>query len=549
MAATRIALVIGNSDYAQLGTLPNPKNDARAINQALSDLGFSSRLVLDATEQTLRREIIDFSARSEGASTALVYYAGHGAQVAGENYLIPVDMDTPKREADIQFSAIKVNDLISSIKSNVKLVFLDACRDNPVLYKYLSKGRGASYARGLAPVRAEQAGEQPEGGIFIAFATGAGDVAVDGKGEHSPFTEALLRYIHKPISIDDMFSLVTRDVREATHNAQRPYKYASLETIVCLPPSCGRTPSEPKARARIGESQIARKGDAARDYRLALAGNDVDELQRIAAKYPDSATGEAAQEAVARIQSLFPDTWLLFGVTPDKKLNFYFRPSSYRSGNGRVWIDVRITTGDAAAPLKQTNTTVFDCSSKTFVLSRVENYSDEAKLIDRAVYGDPRVVPIDPVLGKIAAGSINESLLGITCPPRNPGRILSRADLKSQNWQVIMDQVPSNAGLGRVQIRILHDSIKVSGNEVRAIVWEETARAASDWVVPYSGNVVRQVVRCDKGELAAEDADLLAPNGEIVGKLLPINAMKWSVPRKGSLLEGVVDSLCLSAAH
>ena len=118
-AGERIALIIGNATYSQLGTLANPVKDATQVEHELAALGFSTKLIIDANEQSLRREIRAFSARSERASVALVYYAGHGAQINGENYLLPVDLDAPNRESDIQLSALKVDDLLVSLKSQV----------------------------------------------------------------------------------------------------------------------------------------------------------------------------------------------------------------------------------------------------------------------------------------------------------------------------------------------------------------------------------------------------------------------------------------------
>lgn len=236
-SSERVALVIGQSKYSELGVLPNTLNDARSINKVLTEMGYKTQLVLDASESTIRKSIRTFSAQSEGASIAVVYYAGHGAQVNGENFLLPVDIEVPKRESDIQISAIKVDDIITSLKSKTKVVFLDACRDNPALVKSLSKGRGG-YRGGLASAKSSSFDDQSSG-IFIAYATDAGNVALDGAGQiNSPFTTALLKYIKQPVSIDDMFSMVTKDVRLQTKNTQKPYKYASLDGVVCLAGLC-----------------------------------------------------------------------------------------------------------------------------------------------------------------------------------------------------------------------------------------------------------------------------------------------------------------------
>ena len=247
----RIALVIGESRYVNLPRLANPEMDARSIAETLQKMGYDTRLLLDAPEDSIRKEIRLFASKSGKADVALVFYAGHGAQLNGSNYLVPIDIDVPHTEADIQFAGLKDDDLINSIGSNTKIVFLDACRDNPALFKNLVKGRGGSPA-GLAPASASNFNPtKPGGGIFIAYATDAGAVADDGQGQHSPFTQALLRNMQKHISIDDMFSLVTKEVRLVTKNAQRPFKYASLENIICLTSACLGTPAVVEAFSKL----------------------------------------------------------------------------------------------------------------------------------------------------------------------------------------------------------------------------------------------------------------------------------------------------------
>ena len=118
---SRMALVIGNSNYANLPKLSNPANDARAVAETLKTMGYKARLLIDGSEQSIRREIRQFASDSEKADVAFVFYAGHGAQVNGNNYLLPVDMDIPRTEVDIQFSGLKVDDLVNSIRSNTKI--------------------------------------------------------------------------------------------------------------------------------------------------------------------------------------------------------------------------------------------------------------------------------------------------------------------------------------------------------------------------------------------------------------------------------------------
>jgi hypothetical protein len=217
--------------------LPNTLNDAQSMSATLKEMGYETTTLIDASDAAFRRELRNFSMKSSSASIAVVFYAGHGAQVNGENYLLPVDVEAPKRESDIRLSSIKVDDVINSIQAKTKVIFLDACRDNPALLKSLASGRGA-YRGGLAPANGSSI-ESGGSGVFIAYATDAGSVALDSIGkDNSPFTSALLTHMKKPMSIDDMFSMVTRDVRQATKNTQRPYKYASMDGIVCLTMSC-----------------------------------------------------------------------------------------------------------------------------------------------------------------------------------------------------------------------------------------------------------------------------------------------------------------------
>ena len=302
----RLALVIGNSKYVNLPKLSNPANDARAVAEIFQKMGYKTELLLDASEQSIRQAVRKFANELDKADTAVVFYAGHGAQVNGSNYLLPVDTDVPRTEADIQFTGLKVDDLVNSVRSNVKIVFLDACRDNPALFKNIVKGRGASPS-GLAPASASNFDQKPGGGVFIAYATDAGAVADDGQGKHSPFTEALLRNLQKPISIDDMFSLVTREVRLVTKNAQRPYKYASLENIICVPRSCSTAPT-----AATSDIFQAAKQSEADELQIALATKNADALETYLEKYPETSKRLEILRAIGNVRRAEFSDWTVY---------------------------------------------------------------------------------------------------------------------------------------------------------------------------------------------------------------------------------------------
>lgn len=231
----RLAVVIANGNYTNIGALRNPVSDGRLVAESFRASGFEVLLYEDLGEQQVRNASRDIAKKSGGYDVTLVYYAGHGVQISGINYLLPVDLTPPEVEDDIKLTSISADDLLAAIKSPYKVVVLDACRDNPVVTRGLSRGRSISMNRGLAPPGSP---ELQTGGVFIAYSTQADAVAIDGDGQYSPFAESFSRYVGRNVSIDDMFALVTRDVLRYTKGQQRPFKYASLDSIFCLPGDC-----------------------------------------------------------------------------------------------------------------------------------------------------------------------------------------------------------------------------------------------------------------------------------------------------------------------
>ncbi len=244
-ADRRVALVIGNGSYQHAAPLANPANDARAVAAALERLGFDVVSGFDLSNAEMRKTVRAFADKLVAADVAIFFYAGHGLQVAGENYLIPVDAAI-RSEADLDFNAVKM-DLISrqlDRESKVKIIMLDACRDNPFekeLTRSMGKTRSTAVKKGLAEINTA-------GGTLIAFATDPGSVALDGDGKHSPFTTALLKHIETPgIEIGLMMRRVTKDVFESTGERQRPWTNASLTGELYLKEgeTAGITPAPP----------------------------------------------------------------------------------------------------------------------------------------------------------------------------------------------------------------------------------------------------------------------------------------------------------------
>ncbi|MER9939527.1 caspase domain-containing protein [Mesorhizobium sp. M0088] len=221
----RVALVIGNGTYAEAGTLANPVNDALDIADKLRSIGFEVIEGNDLGKRELERSIGAFSDALQGAGVGLFYYAGHGLQVDGRNYIVPVDarLDVPVK---LQLEAVPIDEVLDIMEQQTKvsLVFLDACRNNPFA-RSLSRTATTRSAKALAGL----AQFDSTRGSFIAFSTAPGAVAMDGSGRNSPFAAALLRHIAEPgQSINDMMIAVRRDVVSQTRETQRPWEQGSL---------------------------------------------------------------------------------------------------------------------------------------------------------------------------------------------------------------------------------------------------------------------------------------------------------------------------------
>src|SRR5262245_52287648 len=247
-AADRVALVIGNGAYAHATQLPNPPNDAADMAKALRDIGFDVVDGIDLDRRGMEERIRSFADRLGSAKVALFFYAGHGMQVAGKNYLIPTDAKLQK-PGDLAFDAVDVQVVLAQMEATqrVNLVFLDACRDNPLARSFASTlgsaSRSASVGRGLASI-------QSAVGTMIAFATQPDAVALDGGGRNSPFTAALLNHIRAPgVDIAVTMRRVRVDVLAATNQQQVPWDHSSLTDSVVLVPGERQVATAPTAPA------------------------------------------------------------------------------------------------------------------------------------------------------------------------------------------------------------------------------------------------------------------------------------------------------------
>ena len=218
-AESRVALVMGQSAYRAVPALPNAGNDGKRMAELLTNAGFDVSAAPDLSQSDMRQTISDFAAKvaASGPDTvALVFYAGHGLQIDGENYLVPLDVD-PKREADIPLQAVRLNDLMNTLgalPTRMRIVMLDACRNNP--FPALNQTAG----HGLAIVDTKAGAP----GSFISYSTSPGSEAEDGNGDDSPYTTAVLAVAKEPnLTIEEVLKRVRVAVSQATEGRQIPW--------------------------------------------------------------------------------------------------------------------------------------------------------------------------------------------------------------------------------------------------------------------------------------------------------------------------------------
>lgn len=295
----RIALIIGNSDYGPaIGKLKNPANDAKLMADTLTDLGFSVDLVLDADQKAMKRAVKGFGAnlREAGSeATGLFYYAGHGVQVEGQNFLLPVGAEI-EAEADVEIESIAADDVMTQMESagnRVNLVFLDACRNNPLA----ASSRSAT--RGLARLDAPR-------GSFVGYSTAPGDVAADGDGANSPYALALARELKTPgISVDEAHRNVRAKVLAESGNKQTPWDSSSLTGPVVLAAKLAEPAPQPVAQAAPAPAQPAAPDNSAEIVFWESIKDSVDpsEYEAYLQQYPAGSFALLAKAKVAKLKT------------------------------------------------------------------------------------------------------------------------------------------------------------------------------------------------------------------------------------------------------
>ena len=257
----RVALVIANSAYVHAPKLPNPPNDARNMAAALRKVGFTTTEKADLSKRDLEAALKTFAQAARGADVAVIYYAGHGMEQGGLNYLVPVDA-TLASDQDVEFDTVPLDLLLRSVEgaSRLKLVVLDACRNNPFLTTMQRASGTRAIGRGLSRV-------EPEGDTLVAYAAREGSTADDGDGGDSPFTKALTTRMLTPgLEIRLLFGQVRDDVLASTGKRQEPAIYGSLggQPFYFVAPKTAVATAAPSARVALPLSGLGSLGGAER---------------------------------------------------------------------------------------------------------------------------------------------------------------------------------------------------------------------------------------------------------------------------------------------
>ena len=290
-AERKVALVIGNGAYKHAPPLANPVNDARLMAESLKAIGFelvNGRALTDIAGKTeMEQAVRRFGELIRGGGVGLFYYAGHGVQVDGKNYLIPVGADVAAK-THIKYELVDTDyilDEMASSNTSVNVIILDACRNNPFA------GRGLrAVTPGLASVMAPK-------GTLVAYSTAPGKTAADGKGRNSPFTSALAKAIRAPgLRIEDVFMQVGAEVEQATAGEQSPWKSDNLRGVFCLTGQCGAPstlgPQATNAPKATGGSHAA--AEQAFWDTVKNSPNPAD-VQAFLAQFPESELAPAAR--------------------------------------------------------------------------------------------------------------------------------------------------------------------------------------------------------------------------------------------------------------
>jgi Caspase domain len=322
LADKRIALVVGNSKYVEVSPLPNPENDATAIASALKTAGFEVILGLDLDQRGFEGKVRDFSQLIADADVAAFFYAGHGLQVAGRNYLIPVDAHL-ENERDLDFNTVSFDLVLKQMElgreTKTSIVFLDACRNNPFV-------RNLARSMGTRSIGVSQGLAQVDTGVgtFIAYSTQPDNVALDGSGPNSPFTSALAKHMREPDrDLTSVMIEVRKDVLAATGGKQVPWDHSALTGEFYFQRSGGGNAEDAKSgggdddalqqRLHSLENEVKKKSDTEQTQNMVALAQKRERLHQL------REANDADQQAIFDTQSESGSS-----NDPDKRRNLMF---------------------------------------------------------------------------------------------------------------------------------------------------------------------------------------------------------------------------------
>ena len=309
-AAGRVALVVGNSTYEHIGRLPNPANDAADLSAALRRLGFDVTVAQDAGRPALTEALRAFTRRSAGADVALVFYAGHGMEMDGVNYLLPVDARL-ERDTDVRYETVTLDDVLASTAgAGLRLVILDACRNNPLARSMTRTVRTRNVSNGsFGDLDDALLGDE----TLVAYSAEAGTVADDGAGRNSPYAAALLAHLEERLEVGMLFRRVRERVLNATDGRQRPHEYHSLlrEHYLGVAPagglaSAGGTAGPAAAVAASGSSPVLAQQETVFWESVRESANPA-ELEAYLARWPNGVYAPLARTRVAALRPAVVD--------------------------------------------------------------------------------------------------------------------------------------------------------------------------------------------------------------------------------------------------
>jgi Caspase domain len=293
-AQSRVALVIGNSAYRNTSQLQNTENDATDIAASFQRLGFSVKTLHNATFDDMRRALLQFGRDARGSEMAVVYFAGHGMEVGGENWLIPVDAEL-RSDRDVENEAISLKSAMLQVANatGLGLVILDSCRDNPFAAQMQRVSRSRAVDRGLARV-------EPTDNVLVAYAAKDGTVASDGRGRNSPFTTALLNNLEKAgIEIRFLLATVRDEVLAATNRQQQPFVYGSLSPQ----PIYLKPPAQPPSVAAASPPSVAQPlTEVERAWTAVQASPTIAAMEAFVRRFGDSFYADLAKVRIEELK-------------------------------------------------------------------------------------------------------------------------------------------------------------------------------------------------------------------------------------------------------